>query len=278
MRKLIRSTITDRVIFFLIIILTFLQLFSYKSSEYRDNNNSLLENEKKELFRQYINTKGPITTIAINDSLTGIFEHYKTIANAGAESGMSLAKMSVLHNNESPKRYYIGLGNFYLKYDVFEFSGDSVFFMKKGGKWLHANYSFENYEMLFPIKWGTYKVLRLVLNIVLIITLILFLVNVFSLPLDILSNISKGKIFTEKNMLNIGFIARTTIIWTTFIMSANIILVAIYYPRVKDCFYFSWFDMFKSYSIVYVFGLAALLLSRAFKRGYQLQQENELTV
>lgn len=280
------SVFTDRVIYFLIVSLFLIQIIHYDSGEHITNNRDFSRSYERELITSYIEKNDGISNTSILDSLRNAANWYQY--SLGVEgSGFGIGPVSIAQSGNydtirRKQKRYLGLERFYLRNRTeISLSGDDVV-VRNGNDTLSKStavrYDVDDYQLLFEMNDFLYWVITIGLYGLMVVVFVLSLANAFSLPLAILSNISKGKFFAEKNLVNIKFIAKTTLFWTTIVMLINASIIMVYYSGVKKYFFFNWFEFFKGYANFYIVGLIALLLSRAFKRGYQLQQENDLTV
>lgn len=285
--KKISSVFTDRIIYFLIIALFIVKFIDYSSGNYFQDNDFVYRENEREAVENYLQAKGPVNNLMVLDSLKWVGRQISKDMGVWGSSisiaGISLHKSRDRKENEKVKKYYLGLDNFYLRTSMrINLNGNDLRLteINRGTSWQlpAVRYDLDDYMALFEISKTKFLVISVVMYALGFVLLILFLANTISLPLVVLSNISKGKFFAEKNLVNIRFIAKTTLIWTTVFMVLRVVMIMIYYQEIKRYFYFDWLAFFKDYAILYILGLVALLLSRAFNRGYQLQQENDLIV
>lgn len=280
------SVFTDRVIYFLIVSLFLIQIIHYNSGEHLENNRDFLRSYEQELITSYIEKNGGISNTSILDSLRSAANWYQhSLGVQGSSFGVGPVHIAQSGNYDTIRRkqkHYLGLERFYLRNRTeISLSGEDVVVLNRDdtlSKSTAVRYDVKDYQLLFEINGFLYWVINIGLYGLMVVVFALSLANAFSLPLAILSNISKGKFFAEKNLVNIKFIAKTTLFWTTIVMLINASMIMVYYPGVRKYFFFDWFEFFKGYANFYIVGLIALLLSRAFKKGYQLQQENDLIV
>lgn len=201
-------------------------------------------------------------------------------------------------SNDYSKKYFIELGDFSLK-------DDTKFLIEKGRYYLITPKKQKNsfgvgeqvYEkkeipvrlvlpffeakkmsLLLPISERTGKILTTINNILLILTLIFGLYIFIVLPIRIIANISRGNPFKESNHKNLKTIGLTILIITAIKIIAPKLIELFMRPVITKDIYnpllLSIFDM--KYAIVS--GIATLLLANAFKKGYFLQTDKDLTI
>ncbi len=129
-------------------------------------------------------------------------------------------------------------------------------------------------EFFVPVSRGGYQWLQAFLFVLLIASCIAGVWLFIRLPYKVLYNIAKGKPFAEGNtkdlrrigwgIIIIGLVMVTTPLLVRLLLSSSV-RANVYYPF-WNSFYDSRWWLFA--------GLAVLLMTRAFKQGYDLQKEN----
>lgn len=288
MRKFFLSnSLTDRIIYFVIVILLLSQLVNCSSGDHYTDYTGFFENKRREIVNNYLIEKKAITDINVFDSLTRLSNDIKWNIKGKWMSSTTLKDIgfsSVRESSEetSPSKKYISLKHFYLRIESDILVKDRQLYFNKSSLEtpiaLPVYFDADESKVHFLVSSTIHIAFKVLFYILIFVGLVIFLTNIFSLPIAILGNISKGKIFVESNYVNINFIARSILLYTTVLLLLNIILIFIFYPRVKEYFYFDWIGFFKGFYLPYIIGLAVLLLTRAFKKGYQLQNDSDLTV
>jgi len=196
------------------------------------------------------------------------------------------------------KLHYLGLEGYQLHYDseFFVLNGDyyltfvkwdSVIKRKydstKVGhyekKRISIRYSRDNERILIPISKKKHDFFKVALAIFLFIS-IFFLIYIFiGLPIQVLIDISKGKAFTKENIRRFKLMAYVLFFCTFLKVFFPYILNFFYRKMIPDEFHL---EPLSSAIInnIYLFLIALVLffVGKAFQKGYNLQEEEELTV
>ncbi len=197
---------------------------------------------------------------------------------------------------KNEKDYYLSLNNFSLKdFDTKFFIERDSFYLavvkwgsltnnkNKSGyyqrKKISIRYSEANKQILIPINQRTHSILRPVIYLfaILIGTIIIYILIGF--PIQILVNISRGKVFTEKNN---GMLKLITL-WAFVLTFSSILTPYFFYllfkNRIPDEIGLPPFFTILSTNIAPLFiCVLTFFIHKAFKRGYKLQQEQALTI
>lgn len=211
--------------------------------------------------------------------------------------------------SESTSSVYVNLPDFYLV-------GDNVFYLKEGKYYLHkferhytsrSKYSssyqlidkgvqeipvryrvnvdagskpdpFSMKGLLVPIKkehvWF-YTIMSYVpIGIHLFLGLFAFLV----LPIRVLQNIARGRPFIQENILFMNFMVVALIILGILPSLAAGAAKLLYFKIIPPEFSFSVADSLRDKKDIFLAALIIFLIATAFKKGYKLQQEQDLTV
>jgi hypothetical protein len=193
--------------------------------------------------------------------------------------------------------YFLGIGNFsldnesrffiqngtyhlaYLSWDTVRTNGRVRVVGHYTSKPLQVRYAADNKRLLIPISKGLHDFLAVV-NLVFLSLFMFVCVYIFvGLPVHLLVTISRGRAFTEKNIS--AFRVMSTAL---FIIS----ICSIIYPYVFRWWYRNIipadFSLPSPASAIWdnawplLIALILFVIGKAFKKGYRLQQENELTV
>jgi hypothetical protein len=236
----------------------------------------------------------------IQDSLNRITEPKREQAHV-LGTGTKVGAIGTYEYKESnSSEYYLSVGDFYLDYEVvfYRQEGKNYYKYPKWGKPYdngtsidghyekkETNLKFieENKEtgdgiILIQTTKTTKKVIEIILLIIGGIVILLWLYVIFGVAVHFLLSIARGAAFTEDNIFRLHFIAYVfigTILFTTLMKIIGFLFVA---RQLPDLVHFSWYNVLMSGWEFLVAGLVTLLFAKAFKRGYQLQQEQQLTV
>ncbi len=132
--------------------------------------------------------------------------------------------------------------------------------------------------LLIPVSNKVFPWIEILMYIFLLIAILAAIWIFIRLPVLVLINIANGNPFLKKNISYLTFIGWGIIgsCLLTIILPGLIQLILsssipneIYYPFWSNLFDFRW--------IIFL-GIAVLMLARAFKQGYKLQQEQDLTI
>lgn len=135
-----------------------------------------------------------------------------------------------------------------------------------------------SWTVYYPLSRTALITINVLIIIFMVLLVVLTLYVFLSIPLKVLYNIAKGNAFNDENIGSLHFLAYVLIAFG-LLMGLLPILVHLYFMnRLPSVINFSFYDAFMSGWAAIVSGLIVLLLAKAFQRGYQLQQDQELTV
>lgn len=187
------------------------------------------------------------------------------------------------YNLNYENKFFVQNGKFYLaivKWDsVVKRKYDSTTVGHYQRKEIKVRYATDNQRILIPISKKKYNSFESALTIFLFIS-IFFLIYIFiGLPIQILVDISKGRAFTKENIRRFKLMA-FVLFFCTFLK--------VFSPYILDFFYRKMIP--KEFRLepvssaiisnIYLFLIALVLffVGKAFQRGYNLQQEQDLTI
>jgi hypothetical protein len=146
-------------------------------------------------------------------------------------------------------------------------------------KQIPVRYSSDQKEVLIPVSPGVYRTLNVVIIVLIFILIIVSIYVLLGLPIQLLINISKGNAFTLKNIRILRLIAITLFSLTTLNIVAPYLLRLLFSRYVPEEFHLEPFLTVLGNKLNGLFlSVAVFIISMAFKRGYDLQKEQELTV
>jgi hypothetical protein len=207
----------------------------------------------------------------IRDSLNAIAEKEPTYYLTLSGYSLDPAYRFFVHNGIP------GLG--YIAYDTIVQNGDSVRVGYYARKISPVRYTADEKKIMIPISNGSYRFLKIFILIVLFIFMFIFVYVLVGLPLQVLINISRGRAFTEKNIRS--FTQMSGLLMFVFLVNSFALPVIRLIFNRKIPAEFEAPDIPASmYDNILYFILAVVLfiIGRAFRKGYILQQEQELTV
>jgi hypothetical protein len=135
--------------------------------------------------------------------------------------------------------------------------------------------SVKNRDLLFPISKTAYYVLGGVFFLIGFVFLVLFLSVIRYLILFVFQ-LSKGKAFTIKNYTYLFFVSYVLMGSVAYALITKYIqhLILKKYYSTDFMFYFNW----EENAVLLLTSLLFLLLARAIKKGYEIEEEQNLTI
>jgi hypothetical protein len=132
--------------------------------------------------------------------------------------------------------------------------------------------------LLIPISKKSYLILEKVVWALVIILILFLLYTLYALPAKVLVSIASGQPFTKKNIKRLNITG-----WVLLISSIlpSLVLITIEWimkDRIPNEIYFPFLLSIFDHKVILIAGLVVLLIANAFKRGYNLQQEQEGTI
>jgi len=179
--------------------------------------------------------------------------------------------------------YYIEKDKYYLDYfvpDSLSAGGVSLGHHEK--KEIKVRYavgdSDEGGTVLIPVSKQVYNFYRFLTNAVFVLLIIVGIVVVCIFPFSVLVNIAYGAPFAKSNIRKLSIIGWSLL--TIPIINSIIPLIIGFFLRNKipDQFYFPAQLAFMDSKTWLIAAVAILLFASAFKQGYKLQQEQDLTI
>ena len=146
-------------------------------------------------------------------------------------------------------------------------------------KEIGISYNTPDKKILFPISKTAKSILTAIIMLTVFILLIFTLSITIYLPYRIIKNISKGKPFAEQNIVELKFILKYSIIISLFSNLLPFLLHAVLYKWIPSDFkMINIENVFSKPLFSFLYCLVIYFIYKAFKKGYDLQAENELTV
>lgn len=199
---------------------------------------------------------------------------------------------------ESPDSYFYIMKGWKMKSNENSTWGDNTYYVEnavpylrkhilKSTKGTHSNWEMkeiklnyfcdrDNKTILIPIGKSIYNFSKITLLVIMFIFVSAYLVCA-SMAFKILHNISKGKVFIEENIRMLrqaSFITILTPLLCILIVLSQRLIFYGYFDEniVMDM------ELYKFYAKLLLSGLAVSVLYSVFKRGFNIQQENDLVV
>ena len=238
------------------------------------------------------------------DSIYTILKTKKHLTNLDSAYYDSLIRsnfsnlMEVDQNKIYPKKYFlffsgytlanncyfkIDSGKYFLKYPVW----DNIIRVKNNMK--DHNGHFETKEIpfrylekenaiLFPITRKQFIITKNTLTVFYIIVAVYSFFIILFLPLKILLSISKGIVFTRHNIKYLFLIAYSFLGLSLILPVATFLIrMAFNIYKLSEFNYNYWSLIWNNYPYLLI-GFVVLGIAKGFNRGYQIQQEQDLTV
>jgi hypothetical protein len=273
----------------------------------RENTPKLAENARRDLVSAEVTNPDITTYRKVQDSLDEL-SRWKTQRLTRYSSGVEVLFAGVTRIDECvscfdinerniQNKYFISLPRFALKEDAgFRLDGNDYILerFEEKEKTELGSIGYKTDEkidvrlldpqndtgvtVLLPVSSSAYHVVEVIMYFFLALALIVVLWLFIKLPATILINIGKGKPFLLQNVRNLYRIGWGLII-VTFLMAALPWLTGLAFSsKLPEEIYFPFWSTLLDSRWAFVGGLAILMTARAFKQGYQLQQEQSLTI
>lgn len=249
--------------------------------------------------------------IALNDSIERLirFEKDKLKGSGSTNYLLTIGLKEIVEcdtcNNLSPLSISENISKYFLQFEGFTISPNTSFFIKNGKYYLEKfvkeketeisqtgymdtietkirlsvnQFREEKIFLLVPITKQLYSVLNICIQILILLMIFIGLRIFIFMPFQLLMNIAYGNPFLKINIRYLKTIGWTTLGVTIFVLMIPFI-VKLLLPGLipKEIYYPFLVNLFK-YKLGLFIGVAILLIANAFESGYNLQQEQDLTV
>jgi hypothetical protein len=177
--------------------------------------------------------------------------------------------------------HFILLPNYKLdnRYD-FKYRDHKYFFSGKKGNLTEIKVAYlpASSTVLVPVSENFYKIASVVLLVVLMLWGIFAFFVAIILPINLLVNISKGKVFTKRNIRSLYLLAYTTFAYIIIQLVAPYIVCLFFLKKIPSELSISFSAIFNDEVSDLIIGIILLAIASAFAKGYKLQQEQDLTI
>ena len=243
----------------------------------------------------------------LNDSAVRVREKRKRINETPSLSGWSIGYIGFYNSEDNissdKKRpenleYYFGIKNCELDYDASFFIQNNTYnlaYLKKDGvkykgkdsityyhyerKEIKARYASKDKNLLIPISKKSYTVYSSILAILSYSYFVIVFYIFVGLGFKIVISISKGQAFNLANILRFKIMSITLGVITIFSCLKPLLLKILFQNYlIKEFSLPSFWSLFGENIFTFFFAIALFIVSQAFKRGYKLQQEQNLTI
>lgn len=168
----------------------------------------------------------------------------------------------------------------YVKWDTVIWKGTDSF--PQGhyeSKRLKVRYASAYKRIFIPLTKNTYTALRITMLGFTLLSFIVIVYFFFGLPIQVLVNISRGKAFAERNISMLKQISWAAFILSVLMLTSPYIFRLIFWKIIPDDFILEPFlTMLVKNIPIFMIALVAFFVAKAFKRGYKLQQYEDLTI
>lgn len=180
------------------------------------------------------------------------------------------------------QKYFLSVSGFRLKKGYWFGIDSSVYFLDSvQRKRIGVRYSTETGSepgLLFPVSKTGYNWLNILFLIAAVPGLMLVVGVCFVFPYVILLNISHGDAFVSQNYRFLRLMGYS-LLAAALIPLLNAVITSLFLDKeVSDAFYYPYPEKLIEEKFKIIGGNICLLLARAFRKGYALQQEQDLTV
>lgn len=254
-------------------------------------------------YEKYINLKDSINNVRFikNGRLnSGVYSPFD-----GAMSMQFAMNKDIVHKSrfdqfsiKSPDSYFYVMRGWKIKFNSNSTWGDNTYYVENGvpyfrkyvlksTKGTHSNWEMkedrlkyycdsDNKTILIPISKNVYSLAKFTSLAIMFIFALVYFTCAF-MAFKILYNISKGKVFIEQNIKMLrqaSFIMiLTPLLFTLIILSQRLIFCGYFDDNIVMNM-----EIFESNGQLLLYGIAVSILYSVFKRGFNIQQENDLVV
>lgn len=146
-------------------------------------------------------------------------------------------------------------------------------------KEIPVRYSAEDKKIQIPISKTKYDLLKLLFEILFYIFLFSMILILFGLPIQILVDISRGKAFTKSNIRRFKIMAFVLFSFVTVKIFAPYLIKFAYRKSIPSEFRLESIEYpLTNNMYLLVIAVALFMVAKAFQKGYNLQQEQDLTI
>ncbi len=173
---------------------------------------------------------------------------------------------------------FIKDGKRMLKYLIKDTAYAFVFKGHTAYKPIDVAYRYSNKSLGIPISYNTYRFLIILFTLFFVVLIFWFLYLQIFLPIKCLYHIAKGNPFKESNIRDMYLIASFPVLLFTMQLLVVWLVAFINKQIIPDNFYLDIGYIFDTSKYYLLASVVVYMIARAFKRGYDLQKEQELTI
>ena len=177
------------------------------------------------------------------------------------------------------QKHFIAQNNkYYLKYVVKDSVNGRDFYGHYIYREIPVKYVEKYKTLLMPVTFKNYSTACVLLNILRNVFTLCSFYFFLILPIKVILSISKGTPFDYKNIRRLSFIAYFLLLFPFLLSAIKLIIHQMFLQKIPKEFTFHLQLYFDSYFNFMLAGVVVFIIARAFKRGYNLQKEQELTI
>ena len=239
---------------------------------------------------------------AFRDSLS-VAAHKKMAATKNKDSIRIIKDQlndSLTYYNSQIKReylYYLGLQGYSLdkssmffvqngtynlafpEWDTVGVGGHSVWDGHYVRKQIPVRYATKDKLLLIPVSQRHFNILKIVMGVLFLSMLFFAAYCLLGLPLLILINISKGRAFDDINFKRFNIMTRVLLGWMVVKILSPYILWLIYRKMIPDDFIMpNFWQLIWDNGQLFFIAVAIYIIGKAFQKGNNLQNEQDLTI
>lgn len=146
-------------------------------------------------------------------------------------------------------------------------------------KQIGVRFAIDRKQLLIPISKSNYDILKAGFYSLLILNIFLSIYFFIGSPIQILINISRGRAFTDKNINLLSGITIVTFIYASINIFAPHIFRLLFWKKIPQDFQLApFFNNLMENLWPFFICIILFFITKAFKRGYKLQEEQALTI
>lgn len=176
------------------------------------------------------------------------------------------------------ENFFVKNGKYYIRDFVKDSSIKKVIYGHHVEKEIPIRYSFSEKMILIPLSITTYKWVNVLITIFGFGLIAFGIFISLALPAKILLRISTGDVFTEKNLAALKLMSYGLLVITLLAILLPFCFHLYFKSMIPQNFTISFWETLKSYFLNIALILIVFAIYKAFKKGHNLQQEQDLTV
>jgi hypothetical protein len=215
----------------------------------------------------------------IRDLIYGQYSGNLLTNRTNLEYFITFRDIQIKENNH----FFVQNGKYYMAHPVWETIKKEGEYMYRSGHYtripLKVRYDTDQKMLLIPSNRVLYKFLKILFSVLVLGFTIISIYIIIGLPVSILGSISIGQVFTLTNIRQLKIIYIFLLIISLLKIISPLLIfwfISFFTPPVFKTP--SIFESLYSSLPLLIAGLAVILISKAFQKGYKLQQEEDFTV